>query len=49
MCWHKWSKWKFYDLFWKKTATDKLVCIERRQKRECIKCGKTQDELVSYS
>lgn len=51
MCWHKWTKWKQYTLNWIRDLNGKSVVtnVEVRQKRECIKCNKQEDELVSFT
>jgi hypothetical protein len=49
MCWHKWTKWEKYIINWLRQGTTTIIAVETRQKRQCIKCGKTQDELVYYS
>lgn len=49
MCWHKWGKWEVYTwdglekIVWQ-TEWNKVS--ETRQKRSCLKCGYTQDELI---
>lgn len=43
---HKWSKWKQYTV----TGAKILVpIVEKRQKRKCKRCGKIEDELISYN
>lgn len=46
---HDWSKWETYTVNHKATdgTTPFISAIEKRQYRECRRCGKTQDERVS--
>ncbi len=50
ICWHKWSKWKTYIV--RGTAQrhpfskEMLPYSERRQRRECEKCGFEQDREI---
>ena len=54
MCWlfHKWTKWEFYvqeyttTARWGKLAGQSFDCNEKRQRRSCETCGKTQDEKI---
>jgi len=54
-CWHKWTKWETYELHYKfYPGTDSPQNIQGkplnyddlRQKRNCEKCGRRQDELI---
>lgn len=50
MCiFHKWSKWKQYqiDSFKNINGEQHTIMIEKRQSRKCTKCDKEQDELVT--
>lgn len=54
MCWffHKWTKWETYTEYynmtmrWGKLAGNTYPGSDLRQKRSCIKCGKTEDTLI---
>lgn len=48
MClWHKWGKWKQYEVELSEAAKRyKSIGVEVRQKRVCEKCGTMQDKLV---
>lgn len=48
-CWHRWSRWKIYTAITRTYSqrNDKLIEVQtERQRRECNKCGKTQDRKV---
>lgn len=55
---HRWTKWsaynesgyKFYSGFLvsKELQGKRFAYVEKRQRRTCNDCGKTQDELISY-
>ena len=59
MClFHKWSKWQLYEHNY--SFTPGIIApkdiqgksfngVDLRQRRSCLKCGTTQDELVTES
>ena len=50
MCiFHRWSKWKQYEVNSFKWVDGKkvIIMVEKRQLRKCEKCNKEQDQLVS--
>jgi hypothetical protein len=42
---HTWTRWKDYRIYGKEGET--IVYVERRQSRECERCGKREDKQVS--
>ena len=50
MCWHKWSKWEQYTFHGIQTMVagrkTEIPFMEKRQKRNCLKCNKQQDERI---
>jgi len=51
MCWHKWSKWELFEFEIYNTAIkDKegniIKGVGRRQRKHCLKCGYTREELL---
>ena len=50
-CWHKWTKWKEYTETGRGQShpfSSKTVpYTEKRQRRECTKCGLIQDKKVN--
>lgn len=49
---HDWNKWESYEINSYSKGLDakgekRIVMIEKRQKRECKKCGKLQDKRIS--
>ncbi len=53
---HKWGKWEVYlntyryvpgILAPKKMRDETYTGTEKRQKRECLKCGFVQDEIIA--
>lgn len=44
---HKWMRWEQYTQPMIARSNGQR-CIEYRQRRICIRCGKMQDELVSW-
>lgn len=50
MCiFHKWSKWKQYEVeSWKLIdGKQRTIMVEKRQSRKCTKCDKEQDEHIA--
>jgi hypothetical protein len=51
MCWHKWGKWELYevdiyDYDFKDKEGNYIRGKRRKQRRQCIKCGKYQEGWV---
>jgi len=55
-CWHRWAKWEVYEKrydYYPGTSAPlniqgkQLACSDLRQKRNCEKCGRRQDELIT--
>lgn len=48
-CFHRWSKWRVYQAISRTyvRSNDKMIETQtERQRRECNKCGMTQDRNV---
>jgi len=54
-CWHKWAKWEKYEMKYlfvpgvrypEKVQGKEFNCIDLRQRRQCEKCGRYEDELL---
>jgi hypothetical protein len=53
-CWlfHKWTRWELYKQPLLRTYQGKQVegsqtAFENRQRRQCVRCGRTKDEFIS--
>lgn len=48
MCWHKWTKWEYKELPYKRFFKDQdpIDCVDQVQERKCTKCGKIRREKL---
>jgi len=44
-CWHKWTRWEQYNHRYT-VGGEEIVYLELRQKRNCEKCGRRQDDVI---